>query len=210
MSEPRYSVLFVCMGNICRSPTAEGVFRKYVSDAGLAGIIETDSAGTHAYHKGSGADRRAAEAADRRGYSLHDIRSRPISADDFVRHDYLLAMDLDNLEIMQVHAAETHRHKVSLLLDFAAQGPNWEDGVDRDFSSQISVDSVSKSGVLAEVAAVIGDSDSNIEQVSVANRHDDCTELTFQLTVKNRTHLARIMRNVRNMPNVLRVSRDCA
>ena len=87
---------------------------------------------------------------------------------------------------------------------------NWEDGVDRDFSSQISVDSVSKSGVLAEVAAVIGDSDSNIEQVSVANRHDDCTELTFQLTVKNRTHLARIMRNVRNMPNVLRVSRDCA
>jgi guanosine-3',5'-bis(diphosphate) 3'-pyrophosphohydrolase len=87
---------------------------------------------------------------------------------------------------------------------------NWEDGVDRDFSSQISVDSVSKSGVLAEVAAVIGDSDSNIEQVSVANRHEDCTELTFQLTVKNRTHLARIMRNVRNMPNVLRVSRDCA
>ena len=126
MSEPRYSVLFVCMGNICRSPTAEGVFRKYVGDAGLAGIIETDSAGTHAYHKGSGADRRAAEAADRRGYSLHDIRSRPISADDFVRHDYLLAMDLDNLEIMQVHAAETHRHKVSLLLDFAAQGPDAE------------------------------------------------------------------------------------
>jgi guanosine-3',5'-bis(diphosphate) 3'-pyrophosphohydrolase len=87
---------------------------------------------------------------------------------------------------------------------------SWEDGVDRDFSSQISVDSISKSGVLAEVAAVIGDSDSNIEQVSVANRHEDCTELTFQLTVKNRTHPARIMRNVRNMPNVLRVSRDCA
>jgi len=87
---------------------------------------------------------------------------------------------------------------------------SWENGVDRDFSSQISVDSVSKSGVLAEVAAVIGDSDSNIEQVSVANRHEDCTELTFQLTVKNRTHLARIMRNVRNMPDVLRVSRDCA
>jgi hypothetical protein len=63
MSERKYSVLFVCMGNICRSPTAEGVFRKSVSDAGLAGIIETDSAGTHAYHKGSGADRRAAEAA---------------------------------------------------------------------------------------------------------------------------------------------------
>jgi RelA/SpoT family (p)ppGpp synthetase len=87
---------------------------------------------------------------------------------------------------------------------------SWEDGVDRDFSSQITVDSVNKGGVLAEVAAVIGDSDSNIEQVAVANRHEDCTEITFQLTVKNRTHLAGIMRNVRNMPNVLRVSRDCA
>ena len=87
---------------------------------------------------------------------------------------------------------------------------SWEDDVDREFMSQIQVDTANKTGVLAEVAATIADSDSNIEQVSVTNRHDDCTELTFILTVKHRKHLARIMRNVRNMPNVIRVQRDCA
>lgn len=87
---------------------------------------------------------------------------------------------------------------------------SWEDNIDREFSSQIQVDTVNKTGVLAEVAATIADSDSNIEQVSVTNRHEDCTELTFVLTVKDRKHLAMIMRNVRNMPNVIRVQRDCA
>jgi len=87
---------------------------------------------------------------------------------------------------------------------------SWEPDIDREFSSQIHVDAVNKTGVLAEVAAVIGDSDSNIEQVSVTDRHEDCTELSFLLTVKNRTHLARIMRNVRKMPSVLRVVRVCA
>ena len=87
---------------------------------------------------------------------------------------------------------------------------SWEDNVDREFLSEIQVDTVNKTGVLAEVAATIADSDSNIEQVSVTNRHDDCTELTFVLTVKDRKHLAQIMRNVRNMPNVIRVQRDCA
>ncbi len=87
---------------------------------------------------------------------------------------------------------------------------SWETDIDREFSSQIQVDTINKTGVLAEVAATIADSDSNIEQVSVTNRHDDCTELTFVLTVKDRNHLAQIMRNVRNMPNVLRVQRDCA
>ncbi len=87
---------------------------------------------------------------------------------------------------------------------------SWEKDVDRDFSSQIQVDTVNKTGVLAEVAATIADSDSNIEQVSVTNRHEDCTELTFVLTVSDRKHLAKIMRNVRNMQNVIRVQRDCA
>lgn len=114
------------MGNICRSPTAEGVFRKYVSDAGLGQHIETDSAGTHAYHQGSGPDRRAAKAAARRGFALDEIRSRPINAEDFARHDYILAMDLDNLEILQLHATEIHRDKVKLFLDFADQGAEAE------------------------------------------------------------------------------------
>lgn len=87
---------------------------------------------------------------------------------------------------------------------------SWQAGIDREFSSQIQVDTVNKTGVLAEVAATIANSDSNIEQVSVTNRHEDCTELTFILTVKDRKHLARIMRNVRKMPNVIRVQRDCA
>jgi len=87
---------------------------------------------------------------------------------------------------------------------------SWEADIDREFSSQIQVDTVNKTGVLAEVASTIASSDSNIEQVSVTNRHEDCTELTFVLTVKDRKHLARIMRNVRNMPNVIRVHRDCA
>ena len=87
---------------------------------------------------------------------------------------------------------------------------SWEADIEREFSSQIQVATVNKTGVLAEVASVIGDSDSNIEQVSVMDRHEDCTEISFLLTVRDRTHLARVMRNVRKMPSVLRVSRVCA
>ena len=73
------SVLFVCMGNICRSPTAEGVFRKHVVDAGLEDRIHTDSAGTHAYHEGEGPDRRARAAAERRGFSLEGLKARRVT-----------------------------------------------------------------------------------------------------------------------------------
>ena len=120
------SVLFVCMGNICRSPTAEGVFRKLVADAGLAEIIDADSAGTHAFHTGSAPDRRAQAAAERRGFMLSDIRSRPITADDFERHDYILAMDLDNLEVLHDHAGDEHSSKVMLFLQFADGDPQSE------------------------------------------------------------------------------------
>lgn len=113
------SVLFVCMGNICRSPTAEGVFRKLVTDAGLAERIQSDSAGTHAFHAGSAPDRRAQAAAERRGFKLSDIRSRPVTADDFIDYDYILAMDLENLENLQEHAGDEHRNKVMLFLQFA-------------------------------------------------------------------------------------------
>lgn len=87
---------------------------------------------------------------------------------------------------------------------------NWEKDIDREFSSQIQVDTYNKPGVLAEVAATIADCGSNIEQVSVLTRHEDCSVLSFLLQVRDRTHLARIMRGVRKMPNVVRVSRDCA
>ena len=108
-----------------------------------------------------------------------------------------------------------HRNSCGNLINFRKQpekwiNVSWEQDIDRDFSSQIQVDTVNKTGVLAEVAATIADSDSNIEQVAVLDRQDDCTILTFLLQVKDRTHLARIMRNVRKMKNVIRVARDCA
>jgi (p)ppGpp synthase/HD superfamily hydrolase len=87
---------------------------------------------------------------------------------------------------------------------------SWESEIDREFASQIHVETLNKPGVLAEVAATIGDADSNIEQVSVLGRHEDCSVLSFQLLVRDRTHLAHIMRGVRNMQSVIRVTRDCA
>jgi len=108
-----------------------------------------------------------------------------------------------------------HRNNCGNLTNFRKHpekwlAVSWEADIDREFSSQIQVDTVNKTGVLAEVASVIGDSDSNIEQVSVMDRHEDCTEISFLLTVRDRTHLARVMRNVRKMPSVLRVARVCA
>jgi len=108
-----------------------------------------------------------------------------------------------------------HRNTCGNLINFRKQpekwiNVSWEDQIGREFSSQVQVDTVNKTGVLAEVAATIADSDSNIEQVSVIDRQEDCTVLTFLLQVKDRTHLARIMRNVRKMNTVIRVARDCA
>jgi protein-tyrosine phosphatase len=96
----KVSVLFVCMGNICRSPTAEGVFRHSVKQAGLEEKIEIDSAGTHAYHVGEPPDRRAIAAAERRGFSLADIRARRVQPEDFGRFHYIVAMDLLNLHML--------------------------------------------------------------------------------------------------------------
>jgi len=106
-----------------------------------------------------------------------------------------------------------HRNSCGNLINFRKHpekwiSVGWEDNIDRDFSSQIQVDTLSKPGVLAEVAATIADSSSNIEQVSVLGRHEDCSMLSFLLQVRDRTHLAQIMRSVHKMPNVIRVLRD--
>ena len=108
-----------------------------------------------------------------------------------------------------------HRNSCGNLINFRKQpekwiNVTWEQDIDREFSSEIQVDTISKTGVLAEVAATIADSDSNIEQVEVLDRQDDSTIITFVLHVKDRIHLARIMRNVHRMKNVIRVSRDHA
>ena len=119
------SVLFVCMGNICRSPTTEGVFRHHVTEAGLLEHFEIDSAGTHAYHVGEPPDRRSIAAAERRGVSLANIFARRVSDEDFERFDYVIAMDAENHARLLEQAAEEHHAKVRLFLSFAA-GPETE------------------------------------------------------------------------------------
>ncbi len=114
------SILFVCMGNICRSPTAEGVFRHHVEAAGLSEQILVESAGTHAYHVGHPPDKRAAAAAERRGISLGDIRARRVSDEDFERFDYILAMDDDNVARLIEQSPPEHHAKVRLFLEFSS------------------------------------------------------------------------------------------
>ncbi|MDJ0795184.1 MAG: low molecular weight protein-tyrosine-phosphatase [Woeseiaceae bacterium] len=113
------AVLFVCMGNICRSPTAEGVFRHHVESAGLSDAVEIDSAGTHAYHVGEPPDRRARAAAERRGMSLEGIRARRVSSDDYERFDYIIAMDEDNLYRLRQEAPDEHKAELRLFLEFS-------------------------------------------------------------------------------------------
>jgi protein-tyrosine phosphatase len=113
------SVLFVCLGNICRSPTAEGVFRKLIADAGLDGQVRVDSAGTAGYHEGAPPDARAMAAASARGFDLAGIRARRVAAADFEEFDLILAMDEDNLVDLQQVAPEGARARIMLLLDYA-------------------------------------------------------------------------------------------
>jgi protein-tyrosine phosphatase len=114
-------VLFVCLGNICRSPSAEGVFRKLVEQHGLLDQIEIDSAGTHAYHVGSPPDERAQQAASRRGINMSDMRGRRIDEGDFYIFDYVLAMDESNEYHLREMAPAEEIHKIELFLNYAPQ-----------------------------------------------------------------------------------------
>jgi protein-tyrosine phosphatase len=114
-------VLFVCLGNICRSPTAEGVFRKQVVEAGLSESILIDSAGTHAYHVGEPPDRRAQETAARRGVDLSELRGRRATSADLDEFDYVLAMDRENLHNLLAIAEERHEQRIKLFLEFAEE-----------------------------------------------------------------------------------------
>ena len=114
-------VLFVCMGNICRSPTAEGVFTKLVKDQQLDHLFLIDSAGTHAYHIGEAPDLRAQRAAKERDVQLDHLRARKVIMGDFEIFDYLLAMDADNYSILMNACPAEYRHKVRYFLDFAPE-----------------------------------------------------------------------------------------
>lgn len=113
-------VLFVCMGNICRSPTAEGVFRYLVQQERLEEVIDIDSAGTHAYHVGDPPDQRAQSAALRRGIDISGQIARRVRPEDFLSFDYILAMDMENLQHLQSWCPPDQEHKLSLFLDFAS------------------------------------------------------------------------------------------
>lgn len=114
----RVRVLMVCMGNICRSPTAEAVLRHKLHAAGLGDTVSVDSAGTHAWHAGSPPDQRSATHAARRGYSLAGLRAREVVDADFDQFDLILAMDWDNLALAQDLCPPAHLAKVKRLTEF--------------------------------------------------------------------------------------------
>jgi protein-tyrosine phosphatase len=112
-------VLFVCMGNICRSPTAEAVARQMAKNGNLGEWLEFDSAGTHGYHIGEPPDRRAIAAGAKRGYDLAKLRARKVDVADFSCFDLVLAMDDANVGFLTEMCPQEHRHRLQRLLDFA-------------------------------------------------------------------------------------------
>ena len=112
-------VLFVCMGNICRSPTAEGVFTNFVKQAGLTELISIDSAGTHDYNIGNPPDLRSQAIAMKHGIDLSELRARQVTFADFIEFDYILAMDNHNYNVLKSLCPIEQTYKLHLFLDFA-------------------------------------------------------------------------------------------
>ena len=115
------SILMVCMGNICRSPTAHGVLRARIAARGWQALVSDDSCGTHGYHVGEAPDARAQQHALQRGYDLSDLRARQVQADDFRRHDLILAMDMQNMARLEQLCPPALQHKLHLLPQFCRQ-----------------------------------------------------------------------------------------
>ncbi len=118
-----YALLFVCMGNICRSPTAEAVARAKAVQRGWADRLLIDSAGTHNFHPGSPPDARSQRHAQARGYDLSSLRARQVMDGDFSRHDLILVMDWDNLSLTEDLCPAMHRGKIRRLAEFAQRHP---------------------------------------------------------------------------------------
>ncbi len=118
MIELEFRVLFVCMGNICRSPTAEAVFLKRLADRDLSHKIKIDSAGTHNFHPNAPPDERSQMHARKRGYDLSRLRARPVVESDFEEFDLLLTMDWDNRALLEQKCPPLHLHKIRGLAEF--------------------------------------------------------------------------------------------
>ena len=154
------SVLFVCMGNICRSPTAHALFREAVTAAGFDNEITTDSAGTHAYHIGNPPDARATAAALERDIDMTDLRARQVCEADFEHFDYVVAMDLDNLALLKASSPPAAQDRLSLMLDWAE---GWGDevpdpyyGGDEGFVRVFNMLTEASQGLLAHIASSHG------------------------------------------------------
>jgi protein-tyrosine phosphatase len=134
-------ILFVCMGNICRSPTAEGVFRKLLQERAPSLPIEVDSAGTHDYHVGEAPDRRAIAAAARRGIDLAGLRARQVQESDFERSDLMIAMDRLNRETLLDRSPPEYHARIRLMMEFAASA-DLEDVPDPYYGDRLGFDRV--------------------------------------------------------------------
>lgn len=117
LSQRKPSVLFVCTGNICRSPSAEGVLRKRLEELGLEVVV--DSAGTHGYHVGDAPDPRSVRAAAKRGYDISKLKARKLSSEDFERFDFVVALDGEHMRLMRQHCPPALHHKLRHLMEFA-------------------------------------------------------------------------------------------
>lgn len=151
-----YRILFVCTGNICRSPTAAGVFRDAVAAAGLASQVEVDSAGTHGYHIGDEADPRTIAAAARRGVDLTPHRARKVTAADFNAFDLILALDRDHLQHLRAMRRAEHRAEIRMFLDVhpdrhGRDVPDPYYGHDIDFELVLDLAEDATAGLLADV-----------------------------------------------------------
>lgn len=154
------NILFVCMGNICRSPTAEAVMRALAAEQGLSDMLALDSAGTHGYHVGAPPDRRSQSAAMLRGYDMSDLRARQVSPEDFQKFDLLLAMDEDNLAWLHQHCPAEFRDKLKLMMEYAntydvreVPDPYYEDN--RGFDTVLNYLEDACSGLLAQVKSQV-------------------------------------------------------
>ena len=157
MSEQKViRVLFVCLANICRSPSAEGMFLKRVAAAGLSDRIKVDSAGTHDYHVGDAPDPRAQEIAARRGYDLSGLRGRQVIRRDFIEFDYVLAMDQMNLKALKPICPREHAGKLKLFMEFAPgavdlEVPDPYGGEEQDFEYVLDLLESAGAGLLAHL-----------------------------------------------------------
>jgi len=124
MSKEKIKILFVCMGNICRSPTAEGTFRAQMKKNSVEDLFEIDSAGTHAYHVGESPDSRSQQSAVKFGVDLSSQRARQVHESDFYYYDHIFAMDSSNLANLKQICPIEHQHKLELMLDNIPENNN--------------------------------------------------------------------------------------